>query len=60
MVKFAVRLLWLVPILWTGIALSQIDESDSQAQAKADEGQTAAASEPNYEVLDRMRNFRGP
>ena len=60
MVKFAVRLLWLVPVLWTGVALSQSDEADRQAQAKLDEAQTAAVSEPNYEVLDRMRNFRGP
>ena len=60
MVKFAVRLLWLVPVLWTGVALSQSDETDLQAQAKLDEAQTAAVSEPNYEVLDRMRNFRGP
>ena len=60
MVKFAVRLLWLVPVLWTGVALSQSDETDLHAQAKLDEAQTAAVSEPNYEVLDRMRNFRGP
>ena len=60
MVKFAVRLLWFVPIFWTGVALSQNGDVDLEAQAKADQAQTAAMSEPNYEVLDRMRNFRGP
>ena len=58
--KFVVRLLWFVPIFWTGLALSQSDENTLEAQAKQDEAQTAAVSEPNYEVLDRMRNFRGP
>ena len=60
MVKFAVRLLWLVSICWTGLALSQDDEVGLEAQAKISEAQTSAVSEPSYEVLDRMRNFRGP
>ena len=34
MVKFAVRLLWLVSICWTGLALSQDDEVGLEAQAK--------------------------